>query len=158
MPGTTETDPESLVYLDANTLTYLVEGAPDISKPLVPLFEYLRSHPGTGVTSELTLAEVLAPTLTRGVIPPHLKRAYLSLLVWSRFITLLPITREILYDTTKLRAEIRLKLPDAIHLSTAVSANCRFMMTRDKALKTPRGMTRVEPDSDGVRRVLEAFA
>jgi predicted nucleic acid-binding protein len=111
-----------LVYLDANPFIYALEGAPAISAPIKTLFEALRTRPGAGVTSELTLAEVLAPSKGRKRTP-QLKRAYLDLMVWSRFIDLQPVSRAILYETVNLRATratAKLKLPDAIHLATAI--------------------------------------
>src|SRR3990170_6382845 len=92
-----------LVYLDANPFIYALEGAPAISAPIKDLFEVLRTRPGAGITSELTLAEVLAPSKGRKRTP-QLKRAYLDLMVWSRFIDLQLVSRGLLYETVNLRA------------------------------------------------------
>jgi predicted nucleic acid-binding protein len=62
---------ERVIYLDSNPIIYLVEGEPVISDPLKPLFEALRNKPQTAVTSELTLAEVLAPARRKDALSPH---------------------------------------------------------------------------------------
>ena len=150
---------EPLVYLDANPFIYALEGAPMIAAPAQTLFEALRARPGAGVTSELTLAEVLAPSKGRKRTP-QLKRAYLDLMVWSRFIDLRPISREVLYETVNLRttrATAKLKLPDAIHLATAIGNQCRFFVSGDKDIPVPRGMIHAKPDASSVARIVETL-
>jgi len=93
---------QAVAYLDANVFIFFYEGDAAISERAKNLFDALRKHPGAGVTSELTLAEVLAESeRPRNAM---LKRAYLDLIVWSKFIDLVPIGREILYDSVDLRA------------------------------------------------------
>src|SRR5215467_12105031 len=112
----TETPFVPVVYLDTMSFVFAIEGEPVVAEPMRNLFEALRAHPGAGVTSELTLAEVLA-----GSEVPHsppIKRAYLDLIVWSKFLDLVPISRDILYQSADLRFAHRqshgrkLKLPD----------------------------------------------
>src|SRR5215470_3025265 len=116
----TERPSTPVVYLDTMAFVFAVEGEPSVAEPVQALLQSLRAHPGAGVTSELTLAEVLA-----GREVPHsppIKRAYLDLIVWSKFLDLVPISRDILYESADLRFAHRethgkkLKLPDAIHL------------------------------------------
>ncbi len=140
------------VYLDANVFIDFIEGDPTISAPIEPLVQRLRQEPGLAITSELTLAEVLAPSRGRKRLP-HVKRLYLNLLVWGRFIELRPITRRILYETASLRATkvtSKMKLVDAIHLATAVRDECRFFITRDRDIRVPQGMVRMAPDAGSV--------
>ena len=72
------------VRLDSNVFIYLIEGAPAVSSAVQPLFEVLRHKPGIGITSEISLAEVLAGR------DPTVRRLYLDLMVfadtsaWSR--------------------------------------------------------------------------
>jgi len=149
-----------LIYLDANPFIYALEGAPAISAPLKALFETLRGQPGSAVTSELTLAEVLAPSKGRKRTP-QLKRAYLDLMVWSRFIELQPVSRGILFETVNLRttrATARLKLPDAIHLATAIRSQCRFLMSGDKGIPVPRGMVHAKPDAASIANIVKELA
>jgi len=158
----TEPPPTAVVYLDTMSFIFAVEGEPSLAEPLKNLLEALRARPGAGVTSELTLAEVLA-----GSEVPHsplIKRAYLELIVWSRFLDLVPISRDVLYESADLRFAHReshgkkLKLPDAIHLVTAIRRNCRYFASADKGINPPVGMKRVAPDANGIAEILKVLA
>lgn len=149
-----------IVYLESNAFIYFVEAQVEVSRLLKPLFEAISHRPGSAVTSELTLAEVMAPTSNPSA-PPLLvrKRAYLSLIVWNRSILLKPITRDILYDTIALRDVTKLRLPDAIHLATAIQNGCRFFLSSDRDFKKmPQGMTPIGPGRDSLAPVLESLA
>jgi len=157
------TDEQStiVVYLDAMTFIFAIEGEPANSGPGKLLLDRLRTRPGSGVTSELTLAEILAGSdLPRS---PPIKRAYLDLIVWSKFLDLVPISRDILYESAKLRFEHRqtqgrkLKLPDAIHLATAIRRKCRYFISADKEIRPPVDMKRIAPDADGVDEILKVL-
>lgn len=148
-----------VVYLDANPVIYAMEGEPEVSSPVQTLLKALRERPGLGITSELTLAEVLAPSKGRKR-PPQLKRRYLDLLVWSDFIGLQPVSRDILYETANLRATratAKLRLPDAIHLATAIRAGCRYFVSGDKGIRVPRGMSRAKADDTSMAKIIEAL-
>ena len=135
---------------------YGFEGSPAVAEPVQTLLMELRARPGCGVTSELVLAELLAPVERQGALPVDVRRTlYLDLLVNGRIFSLRPVTRDILIDTARLRQGIRLKLPDAIHVVTAVQAGCRFFLSNDRdARQTPSGLTPVKPNAAGVRTIL----
>src|SRR5882724_1304067 len=96
--GMTDQIQVPLVYVDANTFIYAIEGNEALANPIKALFARLRERPGFAVTSELSLAEVLpkAPS------PVH-RRSYLDLIIWSGIIDLRPVTREILIETADYR-------------------------------------------------------
>jgi predicted nucleic acid-binding protein len=152
----------SLVYLDAMTFIFLVEGEPLVSEPITALFDVLRTRRGLGVTSELTLAEVLAGSERAQI--PTIKRAYLDLIVWSKFIDLVPVSRDVLYESADLRLVHRqahgrkLKLPDAIHLVTAIQKRCRYFISADQGIKPPGDMKKIAPDAGGVADLLRVIA
>jgi predicted nucleic acid-binding protein len=50
----------SRIYIDANPFIYAIEGDKALARAMMDLFSLLRQRSGVGVTSELTLAEVLA--------------------------------------------------------------------------------------------------
>jgi predicted nucleic acid-binding protein len=158
----TEQSPAAIVYLDAMAFIFSIEGKPEVSEPVKALFEALRNRPGAAATSELTLAEVLAGS-ERSRSPP-IKRAYLDLIVWSKFLDLVPVSRHILYESAELRFihkkshKKKLKLPDAIHLVTAIQRRCRYFVSADKGIRPPVDMKRVAPDINGVTEIQEALA
>ena len=141
-------------YLDANVFIDALEGSDEVSQPIKELFVAGRSRPGILVTSELTLAEVLGPS--RGQTrPAPLTRLYLDLMVWSRFIDLRPVSRTVLYETVELRKYATLKLPDAIHLATAILTDCSFFISRDQHFnRLPDWMEKIEPSPHSLTRVI----
>jgi predicted nucleic acid-binding protein len=147
----TEESSSSRLYFDANVFIYAVEGSDDIAGRLRTLFELLSRNLNVAVTSELTLAEVLprADTVRR--------RNYLELILHSGLFELYPVTRDILMETADYRRIAGAsmpgtskpsmpKLPDAIHVVTAVRAGCRRMLSFDRALKLPDSMRRLTRD------------
>jgi predicted nucleic acid-binding protein len=84
----------------------------------------------------------------------------MDLLVRGGYLTLQPVSRTVLLETVKLRATRatgKLKLPDAIHLTTAVLSGCRMFVSRDRGIPMPEGMQRVEADVSSVARMIEAL-
>jgi predicted nucleic acid-binding protein len=146
------------VYLDSNAFIYSIEGEPEIAAPLHKLFRALQNRKGIFVTSELTLAEVLAPTKKRGAVTPQTRRRYLDLLVWNNSVRLQAVTRDVLYETADFRKATGQKLPDAIHCVTAIKAKCRFLVSNDRGMgKLPTWMSLVNPDAGNVDVLIEAL-
>ena len=147
------------IYLETNFFIKAVEGTPEAATPPRKLIQALRAQPGLAATSEITFAETLAPPRRENAMPLHLKRrAYLNLLLWSGFVTLIPVTRDVLIETADLRGVKSMKLPDAIHLVSAIRARCQFLVSSDNDFEgLPQGMARVEPDHDGIENLLKIF-
>jgi predicted nucleic acid-binding protein len=156
--GMTETS-SSLIYLDF--FIKAVEGLDEAAAPAKTLIKTLRQQrPGIAATSEITFAEVLAPSKQVDALPPHMKRrAYLDLLLWSGFVALIPVSRNILIETAKLRTMGRFKLPDAVHLVSAIQVRCRFFISADKDFdRMSEGMERVDCNQDSLPRLLEGLS
>ena len=149
-----------MLYLETNIFIYAVEGTIETSGPAKRLMTALRTRPGIAVTSELTLAEVLAPTTRPDAPAPEVKRrAYLDLLVGSAFIELAAVTRAILLDTVDLRSAVTMKLADAIHLASAIHLGCRYFVSNDRDFRRlPGPISWVMPDEDGIARILRELA
>ena len=115
---------------------------------------------GIAVTSKITFAEVLAPSRRLDALSPSIKRrVYLDLLLWSKFIGLIPVSRSILIETANLRVVAPLKLPDAIHLTSAIQSGCRFFVSTDKDFsKLPVGMERVNFDEESLSRLIQELS
>jgi len=157
----TEKPLSPVAYLDANIFIFFFQGDPTVSGRVKVLFDSLRDNPGSGVTSELTLAEVMAAS-DRPLVPA-LKREYLDLIVWGNFISLVPVSRDVLYASVDLRAAHKvasgkkLDLPDAIHLATAIQKNCQFFVSGDERITPPIGMRRASPLVGSLDEVLKVF-
>jgi predicted nucleic acid-binding protein len=145
------------IYFDANAFIYAVEGADEISVLLRSLFEALRRQASYACTSELTLAEVLPKTYQR--------RNYLTLILHSGLFDLLPVTRDILIETADYRKFIKRpsfetraampKLPDAIHVVTAMHAGCNTFVSFDRGLKLPVGLDRVGREDSSLLQLVQ---
>jgi predicted nucleic acid-binding protein len=151
---------DRFVYLDTNLFIMAVEGTAETSAAPRKLLEALRARPGRGITSGLTLAETLAPPQRPDALPLHVKRrVYLDLLLWSGFIRLAPVTRDILVETADLRSVAKFRLPDAIHLVSAIRARCRYFVTGDRDFdRLPEGITRVDPDRQSIDDLVRVLA
>lgn len=149
---------QATIYIDSNVFIYAVEGTGETAAPAKKLLAHIRDRrPGHAVTSELTIAEVLSPSKRADALPLSIKkRLYLDLLIWSGVIRLVPVTRSILIETADLRAANNIKLPDAIHIVTAIHQRCRFIVSADVQFRRlPAGMRRVAPDEAGIESLLK---
>ena len=127
------------VYLDTNLIVYAVEGFDEHRAFLEGLFRLIDAGQTTAVTSELTLAEALVRPLEAG--HDDVIKLYDNLLQNSERLGFLPIDRSILLEAARYRAELGIKLPDAIHVATAIAGNCDVFLTNDKRIKLPPGLT-----------------
>lgn len=123
------------IYLDTNIFIMAFERRDEISVHLTQLFAAGdRGNEQRFVTSELTLAELL--------VRPYQERddslidLYEGLILTNDWLEVLPIGPFTLRSTAVLRAQYTsLKLPDAIHLSTAIGTNCSHLLTDDRGIK-----------------------
>jgi predicted nucleic acid-binding protein len=123
------------LYLDTNIFISAFENNDSVAKKLLELFslnEKARSHFLT--TSEMTLAEVLVDPLRKG--NERLVELYDNLTIGNALIHVGTVSREVLWSAAVLRAEhSALRLPDAIHLATAMLSGCSYFLTADSRLR-----------------------
>jgi predicted nucleic acid-binding protein len=147
------------IYFDSNAFIYAIEGIDEVAALLHSLFAALRRRANAACTSEFTLAEVLpkANAVQR--------RSYLTLILHSGLFDLLPVTRDILIETADYRKNLARpsgdargsmpKLPDAIHVVTAVRAGCNTFVSFDRGLKLPVGLDRVGNEKDHLLQLIQ---
>ena len=132
------------IYFDANVFIYAVEGFRRYERIIRELFDALSDRVIQGVTSELTVAEVL--------VVPFRKHRDDIVSTYERMLTprpsseIAPITRSILRASAQHRASLGGRLPDAIHAATALDRSCDSFVTADKELKLPESIGRVTLD------------
>jgi predicted nucleic acid-binding protein len=153
------TDQNRRIYLDANAFIYAVEGVDEISTLLHSLFAAPRHQAGWACTSEFTLAEVLPKANVAQ------RQSYLALILHSGLFDLLPVTREILIETADYRRnrarpspaarDSMPKLPDAVHVVSAVHAGCNTFVSFDRGLKLPIGLDRVGREEDHLLQLVQ---
>ena len=158
------------IYLDANIFIHMVEGGDDNEVPqLLRQVADLAWRPGNPLfaTSELTLAEVMVKPYRLG--DEMLVQFYDRAIIGNGWLDVGPVDRQILEAAAILRARWRsLRLPDAIHVATAVSFRCSRMLTGDAGISGPYDLTHkkggfwkgsqtlrvVRPETDTLRAIL----
>ena len=128
-------------YVDTNIIIYLVEGLSEYAKLLKEIRILLENNQLRLVTSELSMAECLVRPFKFD--ESEVVSIYLTFLEDSGCFELLPVRNDILIQAARIAAKSRVKLPDAIHLSTAAANDCQLFLTNDKGISTPRGIEKV---------------
>jgi len=127
--------PVGKIYLDTNVFIYAVEAVADYAAAINELFDLMDAGTISAFTSELTLAEALAKPLEVGRY--DLVEIYEEMLTSSAWLSVLPVERSILIEAATLQAQLGLRLPDAIHVATAVAAGCLALLSNDHRLRVP---------------------
>jgi predicted nucleic acid-binding protein len=151
------------IYLDTNVFIAAFERKDVLGRQLGELFTIRpNAEPRVFVTSELTLSELL-------VIPyrnsdEQLADAYEDLIATNEWLQVTAVTRLVLTRAAWLRScKPSIKLPDAIHISAALEADCTHILTADLGLadlKLPpdRFLTILRPDEQTLTDLLESLA
>lgn len=133
--------PGTRIYVDANVWIYHLEGHPRYFGPIERLKDLTAFQEVQLLTSELSICEVLVPAQRR---QEALKIAtYLAFFENGSFAELIPTTRAVYVEASRLRAALNLKTPDAIHLASAALTGCTAFLTNDMAIRMTPGMQRV---------------
>lgn len=122
------------VCLDANIIIYAVEGFADYADEVRALLEAMDTGEIVAVTSELTVAETLVKPMKDQ--NPVIQQAYRTFLTPTAAMEIIPISRDILEDAARLRANTKLKLPNAIQLATALREQCDSFITNDDGFRS----------------------
>ena len=124
-----------VVYLDSNVFIYAVEGFAGHRRFLEDLFREIEAGRIEAVTSELTIAEVLVKPFETG--REDIADVYRELLETRGHLTLVPIDGAILIQAARHRAALGIKLPDAIHVATALVTGCDALVSNDRGMRAP---------------------
>jgi predicted nucleic acid-binding protein len=120
------------IYLDANIFIYALEGFPEFKNVLTELFSAIDDHKIQAVTSDLTLAEVLVKPLKDGNLT--LIETYKKAIESGAGLSVAPVNRAVLIEAATLRSQTKLKLPDGIHVATALQTGCSIFLTNDERI------------------------
>ena len=127
------------VYLDTNIFIYILEGSKEYKDTLSGLLEAAGSGSVRCFSSELSFAEALVLPFKKGN-SKHVEQ-YSQLLSDEIFVSLIPTVRDIYIKAALYRADLGLTLPDAIHVASALEAECDVFLTNDKGIKVPKHIT-----------------
>lgn len=122
------------IYLDTNIFIAAFERRDAVSDRLAGVFSTgLGRAERLFVTSELTISELLVVPLRDG--NRALTSYYSDVLSENEWLHVHPVAKPILVWAAGLRADRKgLRLPDAIHLATALASGCTHFLTEDNGL------------------------
>jgi len=118
-----------LAFLDTNIFIYLIEENPSYLNQVYKLLEFLEKNKYEIVTSTLTLGEILTKPYKDNRM--DLVKRYKSFFSEMKLIEL---NSEIASLFAKVRADYKIKTPDAVQLASAVYAKANLFVTNDDRL------------------------
>ena len=117
----------ALLLIDTAPIVYHLEGHPELGPRFRPLFEAHAEGRLRFAVTTVTLAEVVTGPLGAG--DEALARRYRAVLESWR---LVPLDADIAETAARLRATLRLKLPDAVQAASALAVNAAALVTHDR--------------------------
>ena len=123
------------VMVDTAPFIYVLESHPQFSDAFVGLFEAAAQGSLTLALSTITLAEVLTGPFKAG--QTALAKRYEKALSQYRLVV---VSAPIAALAAQLRAQYRLKLPDAIQLATALDIGATAFVTHDRDFSRVTGI------------------
>ena len=125
------------IYLDACAFIYSVERIEPHRALLEPMWQQARAGQFVIVTNELSVAETtIKPLRERDEALQRLFRELFN----SNEVRLVPATRAWWEAAAELRAELNLRMPDALHAATGIQEGCTLFITNDSAFRRVTGL------------------
>jgi len=128
----------SVIGLDTSIFIYHLEDHPRYSPLTEIIFGALENGRNKGVTSYLTLMEILAKPKTEGL--PQVARDYEYYLTTFPNLTFYEMGLDVARKASDVRSSDRIKAPDAIQLATAIFCGATAFLTNDKIFERVRGV------------------
>jgi len=128
----------SVIGLDTSIFIYHLEDHPRYSPLTEIIFNGLEKGINKGVTSYLTLMEILVKPKTGGLL--QVARDYEYFLTTFPNLTFYEMGLEIALKASDLRAIEQIKAPDAIQLATAILYKATAFLTNDKIFERVKGV------------------
>ncbi len=117
---------------DTPPIIYFVEANPQYDALVTAVFQHVEDGRLEGITSSISLCEVLTVPIRQG--DAHLQQEYRDLLLHSDHFVTMPISMEIAEQAAELRARYGLRTPDAVQVAAALNAGCEALLTNDIGL------------------------
>ena len=137
----------SPIYLDTNAFISAFESETPRSDQIWAVFDAIAEGEFVGVTSELTIAELLPKPLSLG--QDDLVNTYIELLSGENGIVVRAVTWSILIETASLRSRLpSLRLPDAVQLATALQEDCKAFVSNDRRIPDLPNLQKIRPGPD----------
>ena len=127
---------KQLLCIDSVAIIYFIEEDPTYLPILEPIFDRVDSGVLRALSSFITLIEVLTKPLEVGEV--GLAEEYCNRLLGSAGFSLFPVEETVSERAAHLRAQYRLKTPDAIQIATAIEHGAQAFLTNDEELARVR--------------------
>ncbi len=127
-----------VIGLDTSIFIYHLEDHPRYSPLTEIIFTALEKGINKGVTSYLTLMEILVKPKTEGLL--QVARDYEYYLTTFPNLTFYEMGLDVARKASDLRAVQRIKAPDAIQLATAILFGATAFLTNDKIFERVKGI------------------
>lgn len=122
-----------MVFLDTAPLIYFIEKSSRYLDTVKPVIALIDSQQAKGMTSTITLLEVLVLPLREG--NKKLAEKHKTILLSSSDLETCEITNAISERAATIRAKYGFRTPDSIQLATAIVRKADYFLTNDTALK-----------------------
>ena len=127
-----------LLSLDTSIFIYFVEQHPQYHPLCEDIFEAIETGKIKATTSTLSLLEILVQPYRRQLDDLVLK--FYGLLTTYPNVSWIDLNLEVADRAARLRAEYRLKTPDAIQLASAISSGATGFICNDVVFKRVEGI------------------
>jgi predicted nucleic acid-binding protein len=118
--------------LDTAPVIYLIEAHPRYRLLVREVARRIAEGEVAGITSVVSLGEVLVQPMSRG--DQHLQQRYRELLLNSVGFRTLPVDAALAERAAGLRARYGMRLPDALQVAVAIDEGCEGFLTNDRRL------------------------
>jgi predicted nucleic acid-binding protein len=127
------------IYIETAPLIYYVEVNSTYIDRMDAIIDIIENTSISAISSVITLTEVLVHPLKLNNI--KLEQQYRKLLTNNSDLQLATITSHIADLAANIRATYGLRTPDALHIATAIDAQCDVFLTNDKGIKRVNEIT-----------------
>ncbi|MGE3272404.1 MAG: type II toxin-antitoxin system VapC family toxin [Chloroflexota bacterium] len=118
--------------IDTAPLIYLIEAHPRYGPTVLDVARRLTTGEMVGVTTVITLGEVLVRPYSQG--NAQLRQRYHDILLHSVGLLTRPIDAQAADRAAALRARYGMRLPDALQIAVALDERCDAFLTNDRRL------------------------
>ncbi len=126
----------ALVLVDTAPIIYFLEGHPKFAARFRPLFERQAAGTILFAVTTITIAEVLSGPFGAGE-ETLAKRYRAAMESWQ----VVPLDADIAESAARFRASLKLKLPDAIQVASAIAINADALLTHDRDFAKVKALT-----------------
>jgi predicted nucleic acid-binding protein len=118
---------------DTAPVIYFIEAHPKYDGLVTEIFQRLAPHTFNGITSVITLCEVLVHPFLHN--HTSLQREYRDLLLNSANFQTIQIDANTAERAAELRANYKLRTPDALQIAIALNNGCEAFLTNDADMR-----------------------